>query len=238
LSQPTTLGELIRERRLAHGMSLSQFAKKVGHSPAEVRAWERGEAQPDLDARDALAEDLEVGPDVLDAVWPLPFDEALSTAVPEPEPPSATDPGAPEQHDDTFLAVGGVVAGVAVAEAPAPSAAEEAMAEGALVEEPTEAIGAPFVVATPVPTETAMVTLVEPEVPRRWNPIRAIYDPNKPWLSYIRTILTVVALAVLALILFRLLGELFDALAELLDTVRTTDDVQSQLEALIEVSVR
>jgi transcriptional regulator with XRE-family HTH domain len=236
VSQPTTLGELIRERRLAHGMSLSQFATRVDHSPAEVRTWERGEAEPALDSRDALVDVLEVDPEVLDAVWPLPPPD-------EPEVPLESESAVPgpaisDDFDDTFLAVGGVVAGVAVADTEqetTTSETDEVVGAAVLTEEPTEAIGAPFVVAAPVPTDTAMVTLVEPEAPRRWNPVREIYDPNKPWLTYIRTTLTVVVLALLAVVLIRLLGQLFDALSELLDTVQTTDDVQSTVEAMAAV---
>lgn len=222
MSQPTTLGELIRERRLAHGMSLSQFASRVDHSQAEVRSWERGEAEPALDSRDALVDVLEVDPDVLDAVWPL---------TPE-EPDAPAEAAVPEEYDDTFLAVGGVVAGLGTDDAAQPDTTESEPAAVAIMEEPTEAIGAPFVVAAPSTAETAMLALAEPEAPRRWNPIRELYDPNKPWLTYLRTILTVVVLAVLGLILIRLLGELFDALGELLDTVQTNDDVQSTIEAL------
>jgi hypothetical protein len=209
-------------------MSLSQFSSRVGHSKEEVRSWERGEAAPDLDARPALVDVLEVDPEVLDAVWPLPPSEEQE---PEPVVP-AVEPGG--ELDDTFLAVGGVVAGVTLGDAGGsePQETEEGVAAAVLTEEPTEAIGAPFVVAAPVATDTAMLTLVEPEAPRRWNPIREIYDPDKPWLTYIRTILTVVVLGLLAVLLIRMLGQLFDALSELLDTVQTTDDVQSTLEAI------
>jgi len=228
VSQPTTLGELIRERRLAHGMSLSQFSSRVGHSKEDVRSWERSEAAPDLDARPALVDVLEVDPEVLDAVWPLPPSKEQE---PEPVVP-AVEPGV--EFDDTFLAVGGVVAGVTLGDTGRPETqeTEEGVAAAVLTEEPTEAIGAPFVVAAPVATDTAMLTLVEPEAPRRWNPIREIYDPNKPWLTYTRTILTVIVLGLLAVLLIRMLGQLFDALSELLDTVQTTDDVQSTLEAI------
>jgi hypothetical protein len=100
------------------------------------------------------------------------------------------------------------------------------------MEDPTEAIGAPFVVAAPATAETAVLTLAEPEAPRRWNPIRELYDPNKPWLTYLRTVLTVGVLAILGIVLIQMLGQLFDALGELLDTVQTNDDVRSTIEAL------
>jgi transcriptional regulator with XRE-family HTH domain len=221
---------LIRERRLAHGMSLSQFATHVGHTQAEARTWERGEAEPDVEARSALMDVLELDSEVLDAVWPEAAPEGLEADM--AATPSNGDPSG--DFDDTFLAVGGVVAGITVGEPTGSTTLETAEATGpdVLAEEPTEAIGAPFVIAAPVPTETAMLTLIEPETPRRWNPIQSIYDPDKPWLTYLRTILTVVVLVVLALVLFRLLGQLFDALAELLDTVQTSDDSESTVETL------
>jgi transcriptional regulator with XRE-family HTH domain len=204
-------------------MSLSQFASRVDHSQAEVRSWERGEAEPALDSRDALVDVLEVDPDVLDAVWPLPTPE---------DPQAPVEASLPEEYDDTFLAVGGVVAGVSIADAAKPDTSESEDAAVAIMEDPTEAIGAPFVVAAPTTAETAVLTLAEPEAPRRWNPIRELYDPNKPWLTYLRTVLTVGVLAILGVVLIQMLGQLFDALGELLDTVQTNDDVRSTIEAL------
>jgi transcriptional regulator with XRE-family HTH domain len=58
-----SIGEQIRERRLAAGMSLGQLASKVHLTAAAVRSWERGESFPDASIHGALAEvlDLDVG---------------------------------------------------------------------------------------------------------------------------------------------------------------------------------
>ena len=149
VSQPTTLGELIRERRLAHGMSLSQFASNVGVETAVARTWERGEATPETERRSAVAAVLQLEPDVLDAAWPPADAEPMAEEVVEASPEdngSAPDP-------DTHLIAGGVVAAGAETSAPAISDTSELPA-AVLTEEPTQAVGAPVVLADPADTET------------------------------------------------------------------------------------
>lgn len=61
-----TIGEQIRERRLAAGMSLGQLASKVHLTAAAVRSWERGESFPDSSIHGALAEVLDLDVAILD----------------------------------------------------------------------------------------------------------------------------------------------------------------------------
>lgn len=69
------------------------------------------------------------------------------------------------------------------------------------------------------------VEITEPE-PNRWNPLRYLYDPEKPWLYWARAGLTVVVLLVLVNVLFDSVSELFDKLGELLDTIEPTENIE------------
>lgn len=63
MSANSSLGSLIRERRLARGYSLGQLASEVGATAANVRSWERDQESPDTQQVPRLAEalDLETG---------------------------------------------------------------------------------------------------------------------------------------------------------------------------------
>jgi transcriptional regulator with XRE-family HTH domain len=60
MSDPNTLGSLVRRRRLESGYSLGQLASKVGKTAAEVRAWERGNELPEHGIIERLADTLEI----------------------------------------------------------------------------------------------------------------------------------------------------------------------------------
>ena len=60
MSDPNTLGSLVRKRRLESGYSLGQLASKVGKTAAEVRAWERDVELPEHGIIDRLASTLEI----------------------------------------------------------------------------------------------------------------------------------------------------------------------------------
>lgn len=60
MSDPNTLGSLVRRRRLESGYSLGQLASKVGKTAAEVRAWERDNELPEHGILERLAETLEL----------------------------------------------------------------------------------------------------------------------------------------------------------------------------------
>ena len=60
MSDPNTLGSLVRRRRLESGYSLGQLASKVGKTAAEVRAWERDSEMPEHGIIERLASTLEI----------------------------------------------------------------------------------------------------------------------------------------------------------------------------------
>ena len=67
MSDPNTLGSLVRRRRLESGYSLGQLASKVGKTAAEVRAWERDNELPEHGILERLAETLELDLDDIKA---------------------------------------------------------------------------------------------------------------------------------------------------------------------------
>ena len=67
MSDPNTLGSLVRRRRLESGYSLGQLASKVGKTAAEVRAWERDNELPEHGILERLAETLELDLDEIKA---------------------------------------------------------------------------------------------------------------------------------------------------------------------------
>ena len=60
MSDPNTLGGIVRRRRLESGYSLGQLASKVGKTAAEVRAWERDAELPEHGIIERLVETLEL----------------------------------------------------------------------------------------------------------------------------------------------------------------------------------
>ena len=93
------IGEVIREKRLAHGYSLGQLATRVGKTAAVVRAWERGEDMPETDTHEALFATLEIDLDeVRDLIAPPPVEEpAVEELVEEPaEEPTVAEAEEPE----------------------------------------------------------------------------------------------------------------------------------------------
>jgi len=68
MTTTSTLGALIRESRLAKGMSMGQLASAVGRTAASVRRWERDEVVPGADVVERLAAVLELDLDDLAAL--------------------------------------------------------------------------------------------------------------------------------------------------------------------------
>jgi transcriptional regulator with XRE-family HTH domain len=169
---PSTFGELIREGRLAKGMSMGQLASAVGRTAASVRRWERDEVLPAADVVQRLAEVLDIDPDDL-AVHPSP-------------------PGDDEESGDD-----------AMPPTPGPGVETDAM---------------------PVPVVEA-VTTVSPEIdaepPAETRGIGYyvdhLFDPDRPYLGYLRATLTVVVALILLWILVWAVGELFEALGRVWD---------------------
>lgn len=208
------LGELIRERRLARGLSLGQLATQLSETAAVVRTWERGTSVPEQQERDLLAEVLELEVEQLEALVPPPPD--LDDVITPDEAEDDEQSEAVESEHEPELP-------------PWPLPAEP------FEDEPTTAIPAPVPPAAPelspitVPaagvafaaTTSPAVTLIEPAIPRYRNPLRELFDPKKRWLYYLRAGLTIIVLLVLLRILAWAGGELLDALGLFLDTIES-----------------
>lgn len=143
--------------------------------------------------------------------------------VEEEEPDEPTEPATSPEEDlpeESHEVAAAPVEHVAVPPAPAAASEKAAPAPRPLP------LRYPESVPPGVPVE-----ITEPE-PNRWNPLRYLYDPEKPWLYWVRAALTVVVLLVLVNILFDSVSELFDKLGELLDTIEPTETVEETSEAL------
>jgi transcriptional regulator with XRE-family HTH domain len=80
----------------------------------------------------------------------------------------------------------------------------------------------PIPLRYPMSAPTGVAVEIAETEPNVWNPLRYLYDPDKPWLYWIRAVLTVVVLIVLIKILLGSAGELFDKIGEVIDSVEST----------------
>lgn len=180
-----TFGTVIREARLARGLSMGQLASSVGRTAAAVRLWERDEAVPGRDVLEKLAGALDV-----DAVELTELAEAQAARRPEPAPDA-----------DPFAGMSGGQTGMLPVSASA---------------------------------ETALTTAVEADGQggRRWDELWSdIRDPDGPYLGYVRATLAVVIGIVMLWILVWALGELFDALGQVWDSLDTDEEIVDALGA-------
>lgn len=198
-----TLGQRIREARLSRGMSLGQLASAVGCPAASVRTWERDEAAPNADAIASIADLLELDQSELEEL-------AQGNGGAEPtvdEDLAGPEPGGGDEATDLETAAGSIDE---VAESFVDPLTSQTEAE--MSDRPTEAVAVP---ATPVTEEL--------EVPHPRRPIATfftgLYDPEKRWLYWIRSALTVIAMVVLLMVLIWAAGELFEALGEVWDSL-------------------
>jgi transcriptional regulator with XRE-family HTH domain len=263
----STLGDMVRERRLAAGYSLGQLASKVGRTAAVVREWERGEGYPDPDLVERLAETLEIDLGEIAAMLPAP----APSPAPEPEPvapaperatsrqaapeapadaaPADADDAVPQMGDDLDLddlwAEADTDLDIDVAAVPeadeTPAGAPAGVPVLDLADAPTEAIFPPAGAAFPVPqTEVAVpanTITIPPRRPMPWdawlNPFRALFDPKRRWLYWIRAVLTIAVFVVLLMVLAWAVKELFSALSELLDSIEPTDTTEQVIGLVI-----
>lgn len=243
-----SLGELIRERRLGLGLSLGQLATKVSTSAAEVRRWERGEQTPTEESQVVLAELLGVEaaamanlaaeielPDPAEPETPTELLSAAAgvslTSVSQPERPvvaseSAIETTVSESVEEIDLLTAGSAASSAPPVVTPLAAPEDEVVEPTAppFEDPTAPRPVPLKYPGSVPVGVP-VEIAEPE-PNLWNPLRYLYDPEKPWLYWVRAGLTVVVLLILVNILFDSIGELFDKIGEVFDSIEPTDAVE------------
>jgi transcriptional regulator with XRE-family HTH domain len=108
MSDPNTLGGIVRRRRLESGYSLGQLASKVGKTAAEVRAWERDAELPEHGILDRLAETLEldvgqIRAKVTEAQETAARQAADTEAEGEPEEPGPEEPEEPGPEEEETL---------------------------------------------------------------------------------------------------------------------------------------
>lgn len=274
MSDPNTLGSLVRQRRLESGYSLGQLAAKVGKTAAEVRAWERDNELPEHGIIERLASTLEIdlgeikrrleaGKKALEAereaAKAAAEEEAAAASTaegedqPEAEPEIVTvESEAPEEEED--------IPAFVVSDPFTPPPAEDetrAPVTGRIGEEhdldlldaPTEAVPVPIITETATAARASRAALVLDEPPpapsaygstsndeagllRYLEPLRILFDPHNRYLYWIRAGLTVIVLVVLAAILMAQLGNLLDAIAELIDTIEPAARNPDQLEPI------
>ncbi len=299
MSDPNSLGSLVRKRRLESGYSLGQLASKVGKTAAEVRAWERDAEMPEHGIIERLASTLEIdlgeiqkrleeGKKALEAERKAAREaeaqaEAEAAAAEEPEsdepdsdepdsdepvsdeatpiPDAAAEPAEDEQDDLPGFAVDdpftppAPIAETPIVESeatdddstPIPPPAEPDLD---LLDAPTEPVPVPVITETatsaragraaavleeppPPPMPAAQVSPdADPGLLRYLEPLRILFDPHNRYLYWIRAGLTVVVMLIFAVIFFAQLGNLLDALSELLDTIEPTPIEPDGLDAL------
>jgi hypothetical protein len=262
MSDESNLGDLVRERRLAAGYSLGQLASKVGRTAAVVREWERGDGYPDPDLGEiaALLPPPDEAPAPAPAV-PEPAPAAApSPDAPADATPIGAEDAVPQMGDDLDLddlwaeadtdldidvdvatAAGAAAAPASPPAGDGPIGAPAGVPVLDLADAPTEAIFPPVGAAFPVPqTEVAVpanTVTIPPRRPMPWdawlNPFRAMFDPKRRWLYWIRAALTIAVFVVLLMVLAWAVKELFSALSELLDSIEPTDTTEEIVGLII-----
>jgi len=276
MSDPNTLGSLVRKRRLESGYSLGQLASKVGKTAAEVRAWERDVELPEHGIIDRLASTLEIdlveikkrldeGKKALDAERKAAQQAAVveddkdrepepsvifpeQTPVPVQEPAEKVAEKVAEEEPEEDLP-GFVVADPFTKPPPLEddAVASEEEPDLGLLDAPTEAVPVPVITGTAAAARASRAAAVLEEPPamprdtlsdedagllRYLEPVRVLFDPHQRYLYWIRAGLTVIVLLFLAVILFAQLGNLLDAISELLDTIEPAATDPNDLNAL------
>jgi transcriptional regulator with XRE-family HTH domain len=161
MSDPNTLGSLVRRRRLESGYSLGQLASKVGKTAAEVRAWERDNEQPEHGILERLAETLELDLDEIKARLEADKKTAAKAASKEE---AAEPPG------DSADTPEDAVEGAASDDESEKDVAESAVAEEDAAEEEDDVVAA----VAPAPDEE------DESSPADDEPGFAVDDPFKP----------------------------------------------------------
>jgi transcriptional regulator with XRE-family HTH domain len=208
MSDPKTFGEVVREARLAKGMSMGQLATSVERSTASVRRWERDEGVPSKGIIGELAAVLDLSDDDLALIERSPAHQpAPEPATPEPATPrpATPQPATPEPATPQPVTPQPVTPQPETRRPtppPSPGASQATQAGSAVTGGTTT--------AEPGPTGI-----------RGW--FAELYNPANPWLGYLRAALTVVVLIVLAWVLVWALAELLGAVTEIWDEMWAED---------------
>jgi transcriptional regulator with XRE-family HTH domain len=258
MTEEDTIGRLVRRRRLESGYSLGQLAAKVGMTAAEVRAWERDVELPEHGILERLAETLELDLTDIEARVSAARAAAAAEPVAEPEPeevdamaepPSGAESVEPESppifssEPEDFDDGGFAVEDPFTPPAPPDDGAGEDF-DFDLLDAPTEAVPVPAMAAAAAaargtaPPPARPMPVVEPApdsdagLLRYLEPLRLLFDPHSRYLYWIRAGLTVVVLVIIGLVLLNKVGDLLDALSELIDTVKPAASTSDPLDAL------
>ena len=195
-----SFGQMVREARLERHLSMGQLAAAVDRSTASVRRWERDEGLPSEDAIDTLI--LRLGLDRADV------ENAL--AEHRGDDPEAAVIGEGDPIDVVPLADVAVAVGAgAVVDWQPPEVAEPSEPQPTPAQ-PRTAPPAPIWPTASVPVEV---------VTQDQTLLQTIRDPDRPWLGYIRAVLTIAVLAGLAWILVWAIPEFLDAFGEVWDSL-------------------
>ena len=199
-----TFGEMVREARLERHLSMGQLAAAVDRSTASVRRWERDDGLPTPEVIETLT--VRLGLDTRDV------EEAVAKAR-GGEAPTVGESAAGEPVEVDPI---DVVALADVAEAVDSSLAAD-WQQPAL---PAPAAAIPATATAPPPpvvwpTASAPVAVVEQDQ----NILQILRDPAKPWLGYIRAVLTIAVLGGLAYVLLWAVPEFLDAFGEMWDSL-------------------
>ncbi|CAN5257744.1 hypothetical protein BH24ACT7_BH24ACT7_20310 [soil metagenome] len=207
------LGETIKRRRLALGRSRGQLATSLNTTATVVAALERGERQPDAATIERLARVLGVEPaELTGSLLPAGPDGAAAAATVTEAPPM-------ESFDEAAL-IPVVTAEVAAARRPAATGRE-------LIDAPTEAVPMverqqPVMALTAPPMRPSTAPRSEPATGfQRF--METVFDPDRPYLFWVRTALTVILLLIGLRVLAWALPAFFDALGDILSTIESTN---------------
>lgn len=213
------IGDTVKNRRISLGQSRGQLATRL-HTTANIVAdIERGVRQPDADTINRLARALGVDPAELTSPARVARDGVPATARTVATVSSAAVAG------DGFERMPVVTAPVATG--PRPGSRAGAFPD--LIDAPTEAVPVvgrqpPLVIPLVPPAQPTAAT--EP-VPRAYGSLQrfmaTVFDRDRSYLFWIRTVLTIVMLLVGFRVLAWAVPALFDALGDILGTIESTN---------------
>ncbi len=245
MSDPNTLGGIVRRRRLESGYSLGQLASKVGKTAAEVRAWERDAELPEHGIIERLVETLEL--DLDDITKRLEegkkaFEaEQKAAAVAAAEEKTELEPDAPvefpDEQQDEPVAGDEDLPGFAVddpftppndTDELEPVVADDGDAEFDLLDAPTEAVPVPIITETATAARASRAAAILEE-PRPLPVVEPAPDADPGLLRYLEPLRLLfdpqsrylywirAGLTIVVMLIFAII--LFDQLGKLLDAV-------------------
>lgn len=252
MNDQTTLGETIRDRRLALGYSLGQLATKVNKTASSIRAWERGQELPSDSEAAQLADALDLDAALMAALLTVPQvaessgDEAVDVDDPwdggDPDPDTESE--SVESLADSNDLQGEAPGPIEPAGGTATSGGTDELAE--LFEAKTEAVpvvpASGVTVAQPAADPILTATPARPVEDRSdnpvlaaWDDLRALYykvfDPRRRWIYRVRFVLLLIAFYIMLRVLGWAGSNLLEAIGEVLDSISFSPGETPDVEA-------